>query len=110
MALRIHAQMMSDPAATDLLYWTCPFNSFVSSRIFVCNQGASGLFRLGIKPVVYDALQAVNWIYFDEAIAGTTTFAVPSGITMERGDAMYIRGNNATMSFTLFGEGIGDEG
>lgn len=112
MALRIFSQITSDPALTDLLFFTCPYESFVSSRLFVCNRGAATTFGIAVVPADIDAVLpgAINQIYFGEAIAANTTFAVPPGITLARADQIWVAGGAATLTFTLFGEGVGEPG
>lgn len=110
MALRIHAQMETTPAATALLFFSCPYAEFVSSKLMVCNRGAGTTFTIWVVPGDVDAPSNANLLYSAEAIAGTTTREVPSGITLARGDTIFISSAANTVTMTLFGEGIGDEG
>lgn len=113
MALRIHSQMAADPAATEILFYVCDFEEFVSSKLFVCNTAGAATFGLAVLSASSDALTVttVNRLYGPtEAIAANTTIVLPAGITLARGDAMFIRASAATVVFTLFGEGVGEEG
>lgn len=110
MALRIHAQMETTPAATTLLFFSCPYAEFVSSKLMVCNRGAGTTFTIWVVPGDVDAPSNANLLYSAEAIAGTTTAVVPAGITLERGDTIFISSAANTVTMTLFGEGIGDAG
>lgn len=113
MAVRIHAQVTADPAATDILLFVCPFEGFVTSRIFVCNRSGGGVtFRLAVTPHNLDATApgASEYLYFDKAVAANDTLVVPPGLTLERGDQVWVRGSSTSVSFTLFGDGVGEEG
>jgi len=110
MALRIHAQMLASPANTDLLFFVCPFESFVSSKLTVCNNGGAGSFAVYAVPNG-ETVSAANLIRgLGEPLAASTSVDLSSGITLSRGDALYVRSSLATTVFTLFGEGIGEEG
>lgn len=111
MALRIHAQMTSSPVGTDILFFHCPYEEFVSSKLFVANSGGAATFTISLVPADVDEIIGVNHNLFGgHAIAANTTIVVPPGITMQRGDTMFINGSSVDLTFTLFGEGIGEEG
>lgn len=111
MALRIHGQMLGTPTGTDLLLFVCSFTEFVSSKLTVCNNSGGGVtFAVYVVP----SGETVGTQHLirgqTEALAASTSVDISSGITLARGDAIYVRSSAATTVFTLFGEGIGDSG
>lgn len=109
MTLGIHAQAISDPAATDLILFTCPTDSFVSSRLFVCNRGGATTFSVAVVPASFDGLSPLpmHYLHFAEPLAANTTYIIPAGITLQRADQLFIASASTAVTFTLFGEAIG---
>lgn len=106
MVLAIHAQMTTDPTGSDLLFFACPYSSFVSSRIMVSAAGSSGAFTLYAVPSGdTDGPASHHLLYNAFVVSANTTLEVPPGITLEEGDELWVKGSSV-LTVTLFGEGI----
>jgi hypothetical protein len=98
----------SKPAAatsTDL-YAVPAQKSATISTITVCNQSATATsFRISVA-VAGAALDPIQYLYYDVAIAGNDTFVATLGITLAATDKVRVYATLATLSFNLFGAEI----
>lgn len=104
MAQTVKSPSQSKPSAgtsTDL--YTVPgATTAVVTSITVCNQDAAAdTFRISVA-VGGGALDVKDYLYFDEPVLGTKTFAVTLGLTLGAGDIVRVRSTNGTCSFNLF--------
>lgn len=91
-------------ATTSTDIYTVPaYGSATLSSIVVCNRSASATsFRINVaKGGVANSNE--QYLYYDAAIAGNTTFSVKLGVTMATGDVMRVYATLATLSFSIFG-------
>lgn len=105
MVLAIHAQMTTEPTGTDLLFFSCPYANFVSSRILV-STASNGTFTLYAVPAGDTDGPATHHILYNAtSVNAATTLEIPPGITLEEGDELWVKGSVA-FTVTLFGEGV----
>lgn len=95
----------SNPSATTATnLYTCPAQtSAVVSSIVVVNQaGASGTYRIAVRPNG-ETLAAKHFIAYDRAINANATETHTLGITVDAADIVTVSASSATMSFNAFG-------
>lgn len=95
----------SAPAATTLtdLYTVPAATSTTVSTMTVCNRSATATtFRISVAPA--GAADATSqYLYYDQAIGGNTTFALTMGMTLATTDKIRVYAGAATLSFSAFG-------
>jgi hypothetical protein len=95
----------SSPGATSSTnLYTVPASTNTSiSSITVCNRSATATtFRISVA--VNGATLADNqYIYFDQAIDGNSTFVATIGITLSAADVIRVYSGAATLTFIAFG-------
>jgi hypothetical protein len=102
-AFKILAQ--SNPAATTStnLYTVPGATNTTISSITVCNRSATPTsFRISVA-VAGAALADTQYIYFDQAIDGNSTFVATIGITLNATDVVRVFSGAATLTFIAFG-------
>lgn len=102
-AFKILAQ--SNPAATTStnLYTVPAATNTTISSITVCNRSATATsFRISVA-VAGAALADTQYIYFDQAIDGNSTFVATIGITLNATDVVRVYSGAATLTFIAFG-------
>lgn len=101
--LKILAQ--SAPAATTAtdLYTVPAATSTTISSLTVCNRGSTATtFRISVAAA--GAADATNqYVFYDQAIDGNSTFIVTIGITLATTDKVRVYAGNANLSFIAFG-------
>ena len=101
--LKVLAQ--SAPAATTetTMYTVGAGKEATISTLTVCNRAATtASFRITVA--VAGAVTANNqYIYYDQAIDGNSSFAVTIGITLAATDVIRVYASTANLSFNLFG-------
>ena len=97
----------SNPAATTAttLYTVPAATGTIVSTINVCNQGATGTFRIAIRPSGA-TLAANHYIAYDTAIPANDSIALTMGITLAATDVVTVYASSAYMSFLAFGTEI----
>jgi hypothetical protein len=95
----------SAPAVTTLTdLYTVPtgFSATISS-ITVCNRSATATtFRLSVAPLgAADA--TTQYLYFDQAIDGNSTYIATIGITLAVTDKIRVYAGTANLTFNAFG-------
>lgn len=95
----------SAPAATTLvdLYTVPGATSTTVSTISVCNRSATPTsFRISVAPA--GAADATSqYLYYDQAIGGNTSFVLTIGMTLGATDKIRVYAGAATLSFSAFG-------
>lgn len=93
------------PAATvlTLLYTVPAATNTTSSSVVVANQNATTIkFRISVA-VAAAADTPAQYLYFDCALSGNSTFIATVGITLGATDVMRVQSDTANVSFNLFG-------
>lgn len=95
----------SNPAATTstTLYTVPGGTSATISSITVCNRSATPTtFRISVA-IAGAALADQQYLYFDQAIDGNSTFIATIGITLAATDVIRVFAGAATLTFNAFG-------
>jgi len=95
------------PAATTLttLYTVPAATSSVTSTLAICNQGASTLYRVAIRPAGA-AIEAKHYLVFDATVPANDTIFLTIGVTLAATDVVSVYAGTATTSFNLYGSEI----
>jgi hypothetical protein len=102
-ALKVLAQ--ANPAATTStnLYTVPALTNTSISSITVCNRSATPTtFRISVA-IAGAVLADTQYIYFDQAIDGNSTFIATIGITLNAADIVRVFAGAATLTFIAFG-------
>lgn len=102
-ALKILGQ--SSPAATTatVLYTVPAATKTTVSTITVCNRAATaGTFRISVA-VAGAADANPQYLFFDQALDGNSTFSITIGITLAATDVIRVYASSANFSFNVFG-------
>lgn len=95
----------SAPVATTLtdLYTVPGATMTVQSSITACNTSSTATsFRLAVR-VAGATIDNSHYIYYDEPLAGNSTFTLTLGITLATTDVVSVYATDATVSFNMFG-------
>ena len=101
--LKILAQ--AAPAATTetALYTVGAGKVATVSTLTVCNRAATAAtFRI-TAAIAGAATTNAQYIYYDQAIDGNSSFAITIGITLAATDVIRVYASTANLSFNLFG-------
>ena len=101
--LKILAQ--SNPAETTStnLYTVPSLTNATVSSITVCNRSTTPTtFRISVA-IAGAVLADTQYIYFDQAIDGNSTFVATIGITLNATDVVRVFAGAATLTFIAFG-------
>lgn len=106
MAIALKVLGQSNPSATTntTLYTVPAATQTVVSTFKVCNRSStSTTFRVAIRPGGA-SISDEHYIIYDLGIAGNDTFSATEGWTLASTDVVTVYANDATLSFTLFGQ------
>lgn len=93
------------PSATTLtdLYTVPAGTSSSISSIIVCNRGSTlTTFRISVA-VAGAADSSKQYIFYDQALDGNSTFIATIGITLTATDKVRVYAGNSNLSFNVFG-------
>ena len=102
-AIKVLGQL--DPSATTIttLYTAPDLTQTTVSSLVICNRGGSGItFRVSIH-VAGAGADDKQFIFYDEALAATTTRTVVIGICLNQADVVKAYTSASNVSFNLFG-------
>tara|TARA_R110000764_G_scaffold3232_4_gene13654 strand:+ start:3854 stop:4183 length:330 start_codon:yes stop_codon:yes gene_type:complete len=94
-----------DPNATTVtvLYTAPNLAQTTISSLVICNRGSSGItFRVSIH-VAGAGADDKQFIFYNEALAATTTRTVVIGMCLNQTDVVKVYASAANVSFNLFG-------
>jgi hypothetical protein len=100
---KILGQLAPSAATLTDLYTVPTAKSTTVSTITVCNRSATAtIFRISVA--VAGATDAVTqYLYYDQAIDGNSTYAITIGITLAATDKIRVYSTLATLTFCAFG-------
>jgi len=107
-ALKILGQV-NPAAATYVNLYTVPGSTTtVVSTLVICNRSAtSATIRVAVEPSGAGSPVANEYyIYYDLIIPGNETFTSTMGMSLGAADEITVYTNNATVSFSAFGQEI----
>jgi hypothetical protein len=92
----------SAPAATtDTLLYTVPASTEAVVKVFVCNRGAIGSFRVAVLPGGGSVANA-DYLVYDMPLDANASFEL-SGIAMAATDTLRVYASTANFSFNAYG-------
>lgn len=96
-----------NPAATTLttLYTVPSATSSVGSTLSICNQGATTVVRVAVRPAGA-AIDPKHYIVYDSPVAGNDTLFLTIGVALETTDVVSVYAGTANVSFNLYGSEI----
>ena len=107
MAIAYKVLGQSNPsAASDTTLYTVPVTtSTVVSTIAVANLGASGTYRIAIRPAGA-SLANQHYIAYDGTLSANDTITYTLGITLATTDVITVYASSASFAFSAFGSEI----
>ena len=84
------------------LYTVPSATSTVCSTLVICNQGASTVFRVAVRPAGA-ALEAKNYLIVDNAINQYDSVFLTLGVSLATTDVVSVYAGATSVSFNLFG-------
>jgi hypothetical protein len=102
-AIKVLGQL--DPSATTIttLYTVPDLTQTTVSSLVICNRGGSGItFRVSVH-VAGAGADDKQFIFYDEALAATTTRTVVIGMCLNQTDVVKVYASASNVSFNLFG-------
>ena len=105
MADAIKVLGQSDVSATTIttLYTVPDLTQTTVSSLVICNRHSSGITFRGSVHVNGAGADDKQFIFYDEALAATTTRTVVIGICLGQKDVVKVYSSAANVSFNLFG-------
>ena len=94
-----------DPSATTVttLYTVPDLTQTTVSSLVICNRSGSGItFRVSVH-VAGAGADDKQFIFYDEALAATTTRTVVIGMCLTQADVVKVYSSAANVSFNMFG-------
>ena len=102
-AFKVLGQANPSAATLTELYTVPAATSTTVSTITVCNRSATATtFRISVA-VAGATLADTQYIYYDQAIDGNSTYGITIGITLAATDKIRVYSTLATVTFCAFG-------
>jgi len=102
-AIKVLGQLDVSATTITTLYTTPDLTQTTVSSLVVCNRSGSGItFRVSVH-VNGAGADDKQFIFYDEALAATTTRTVVIGICLGQKDIVKVYSSAANVSFNLFG-------
>ena len=97
----------SNPAAaTDTTLYTVPASTeTVVSTITVANLGASGTFRIAIRPAAA-SIANQHYLVYEATLNANDSITLTLGVTLATTDVITVRASNTSFAFQAFGSEI----
>lgn len=103
MATKVLGQVNPGATTATTLYTVPADLSTVGSTLTVCNQGATGTYRIAVRPAGA-VLAAKHYIAYDAGLAANSTDTWTIGVTLATTDVVTVYASTANFSFCLFGD------
>jgi len=102
-AIKVLGQLDVSATTITTLYTTPDLTQTTVSSLVVCNRSGSGItFRVSVH-VNGAGADDKQFIFYDQALAATTTRTVVIGICLGQKDIVKVYSSAANVSFNLFG-------
>ena len=102
-AIKVLGQLDVSATTITTLYTVPDLTQTTVSSLVVCNRGGSGItFRVSVH-VNGAGADDKQFIFYDEALAATTTRTVVIGMCLGQKDIVKVYSSAANVSFNLFG-------
>ncbi len=103
MAKKVLGQVNPGATTATTLYTVPSSVSTVTSTLSVCNQGATGSYRIAVRPAGA-TLDPKHYVAYDCGLAATSTDPWTIGLTLATTDVVTVYASHANFSFCLFGD------
>mgnify|MGYP003128087967 FL=1 len=101
--IKVLGQSAPSATTTTTLYTAPDLTQTTVSSLVVCNRGGSaGTFRVSVH-VAGATADNKQFLFFDEALAATTTRTVVIGMCLNQAYIVKVYASSADFSFNLFG-------
>jgi len=101
--IKVLGQVNPSATTTTTLYTVPNLAQTTVSSLVICNQNALiGTFRVSVH-VADASADNKQFIFFNEAIAGSTTRTVVIGMCLSQTDVVKVYASSGDISFNLFG-------
>ncbi len=101
--IKVLGQVDVSATTTTTLYTAPDLTQTTVSSLVICNRGGSGItFRVSVH-VGGAGADDKQFIFYDEALAATTTRTVVIGMCLNQADIVKVYSSAANVSFNMFG-------
>ncbi len=102
-AIKVLGQLDVSATTTTTLYTVPDLTQTTVSSLVICNRSGSGItFRVSVH-VAGAGADDKQFIFYDEALAATTTRTVVIGMCLNQADIVKVYSSAANVSFNMFG-------
>jgi len=102
-AIKVLGQLDVSATTTTTLYTVPDLTQTTVSSLVICNRSGSGItFRVSVH-VAGAGADDKQFIFYDEALAATTTRTVVIGMCLNQADIVKVYSSAADVSFNMFG-------
>jgi hypothetical protein len=102
-AIKVLGQLDVSATTTTTLYTVPDLAQTTVSSLVICNRGSSGItFRVSVH-VAGAGADDKQFIFYNEALAATTTRTVVIGMCLNQADVVKVYSSAADVSFNMFG-------
>ena len=102
-AIKVLGQLDVSATTITTLYTVPDLTQTTVSSLVICNRSGSGItFRVSVH-VAGAGADDKQFIFYDEALAATTTRTVVIGMCLNQTDVVKVYASAANVSFNLFG-------
>ena len=102
-AMKVLGQLDVSATTITTLYTVPDLTQTTVSSLVICNRSSSGItFRVSVH-VAGAGADDKQFIFYDEALAATTTRTVVIGMCLNQADIVKVYSSAANVSFNMFG-------
>ena len=102
-AIKVLGQLDVSATTTTTLYTVPDLTQTTVSSLVICNRSSSGItFRVSVH-VAGAGADDKQFIFYNEALAATTTRTVVIGMCLNQADVVKVYSSAADVSFNMFG-------
>ena len=102
-AIKVLGQLDVSATTITTLYTVPDLTQTTVSSLVICNRSSSGItFRVSVH-VAGAGADDKQFIFYDEALAATTTRTVVIGMCLNQADVVKVYSSAANVSFNMFG-------
>ena len=102
-AIKVLGQLDVSATTITTLYTVPDLTQTTVSSLVICNRSSSGItFRVSVH-VAGAGADDKQFIFYDEALAATTTRTVVIGMCLNQADVVKVYSSSADVSFNMFG-------
>ena len=102
-AIKVLGQLDVSATTITTLYTVPDLTQTTVSSLVICNRSGSGItFRVSVH-VASAGADDKQFIFYDEALAATTTRTVVIGMCLTQADVVKVYSSAANVSFNMFG-------